>query len=182
VKKIPIVDFEYKTQGMPIIKFSEEEDEVVKVLQSPEEGDILLLTRRGKMLRFPIRDIPPATVGSKGVIGIKLEGDDTLVSARAITDFPYLLLITQKGAVKKLSAKDVPVKSRGGRGMTATARTKGDAVDIVPIKESVELMIATQEGKVFYDRLEEREISLKEVQRWSMDEDIITRVVVKKAQ
>lgn len=182
VKKIPIVDFEYKAQGMPIIKFSEEEDEVVKVLQSPEEGDILLLTRKGKMLRFPIRDIPPATVGSKGVIGIKLEGDDTLISARAITDFPYLLLITQKGAVKKINAKDIPARGRGGKGMIATARTKGDAVDIVPIKESVELMIATQEGKVFYDRLEEREIPLKEVQRWSMDEDIITRVVVKKAQ
>ncbi|QWK19793.1 MAG: DNA topoisomerase 4 subunit A [Hydrogenobacter thermophilus] len=182
VKKIPIVDFEYKAQGMSIIKFSEEEDEVVKVLQSPEEGDILLLTRKGKMLRFPIRDIPPATVGSKGVIGIKLEGDDTLISARAITDFPYLLLITQKGAVKKINAKDIPARGRGGKGMTATARTKGDAVDIVPIRESVELMIATQEGKAFYDRLEEREIPLKEIQRWSMDEDIITRVVVKKAQ
>ncbi|MCS7285248.1 MAG: DNA gyrase subunit A, partial [Hydrogenobacter thermophilus] len=85
-------------------------------------------------------------------------------------------------AVKKINAKDIPARGRGSKGMTATARTKGDAVDIVPIKESVELMIATQEGKVFYDRLEEREIPLKEVQRWSIDEDIITRVAVKKAQ
>ncbi|MFN4013642.1 MAG: DNA topoisomerase (ATP-hydrolyzing) subunit A, partial [Aquificaceae bacterium] len=38
VKKIPLVDFEYRAQGMQIIRFSEEEDRIVKVVQAPEEG------------------------------------------------------------------------------------------------------------------------------------------------
>ncbi|MEZ0361026.1 MAG: DNA topoisomerase (ATP-hydrolyzing) [Hydrogenobacter sp.] len=181
VKKIPIVDFEYKSQGMSIIKFSEETDQVVRVLQSPEEGDIILFTRKGKILRFPIREIPPATVGSKGVIGIKLEGDDTLKGARALTDCPYLILITERGSIKKISSKDIPVKGRGSKGIGVMSYTKSHLADIVPIKDVVEIMIATEKGRVFYDKLEEGEVLLKESQRWDIGDDLITKVVIKKA-
>ncbi|MGC8852585.1 MAG: DNA gyrase subunit A, partial [Hydrogenobacter sp.] len=181
VKKIPIVDFEYKAQGMSIIKFSEEEDQVIRVLQSPEEGDLLLFTQKGKWLRFPIKDIPPATVGSKGVIGIRFEGTDTVKGARALRDYPYLVLITEKGSVRKVSLNEITVKSRGSKGMRLLIHTKSKLVDVVPIRESAEVMVVTQKGKVFYDKLEESQIPFREVPRWDIGEDIITRIVIKKA-
>jgi len=181
VKKIPIVDFEYKAQGMSIIKFSEETDQVIRVLQSPEEGDILLFTQKGKWLRFPIKDIPPATAGSKGVIGIRLEEGDILKGARALKDYLYLVLITEKGSVRKVSLKDIPVKSRSSKGIHPLAYTKSKLVDVVPIRESAEIMIATEKGKVFYDKLEESQIPSKEVPRWDVGDDLITRIVIKKA-
>ena len=35
-------------------------------MQAPEDGDVLLFTHRGRLLRFPVGAAPPATVNSKG--------------------------------------------------------------------------------------------------------------------
>lgn len=184
VKKIPLVDFEYRSQGMQIIKFSEEGDRIVKVVQAPEEGDVLLFTHRGRLLRFPVGEVPPATVGSKGVQGIKLESGDMVVGIRALRDAEYLLVITEEGGIKKISLQEVPQRGRATKGVEVLGSSRERLVDVVPIKGSVELMIATKEGKVFYDRLEEKDLPLSRLdqrakKRWEIGEDRIVRVVVK---
>jgi len=69
IKKIPLVEFEYRAQGMRIIKLSED-DEVVGIAQSIDMSDILMFTKRGKVARFNVREIPPATPGTRGAQGI----------------------------------------------------------------------------------------------------------------
>ncbi len=184
VKKIPLVDFEYRSQGMQIIKFSEEEDRVAKVVQAPEEGDVLLFTYRGRLLRFPAKEIPPSTPNSRGVQGIKLEKGDMVVGIRALKDAEYLLVITEDGGVKKVSLQEVPQRGRATKGVEVLGSSRERLVDVVPIRGSVELMIATKEGRVFYDRLEERSLPLSRLdqrakRRWDLGEDKIARVVVK---
>jgi len=184
VKKIPLVDFEYRAQGMQIIKFSEEGDRIVKVVQAPEDGDVLLFTHRGRLLRFPVGEAPPATVNSKGVQGINLESGDTVVGIRALRDAEYLLVITEDGGIKKISLQEVPQRGRATKGIEVLGSSRERLVDVVPIWDSVELMIATKEGKVFYDKLDGKDIPLSRLdqrakKRWEIGEDIIVRVVVK---
>ncbi len=183
VKKIPLVDFEYKSQGMQIIRFSEE-DRVVKVVQAPEEGDILLFTYKGRVLRFPVAEVPPATVGSKGVQGIKLEKEDRVVGIRALKDAEHLLAITEEGGIKKVSLQEIPQRSRYTKGVEVLGSKREKLVDVVPIKGSVELMLVSAEGKVFYDKMEEKDLPLSRLdqrarKRWELEEDRILRVVVK---
>ena len=45
VKKIPLVDFEYRAQGMLIIKFSEEGDRIVKAVQSKNADAVIKASR-----------------------------------------------------------------------------------------------------------------------------------------
>ncbi len=184
VKKIPLADFEYKAQGMSIIKFSAEEDEVVRILQSPEDGDLIIFTYGGRALRFPISQIPPATAGSKGVMGIKLESGDWVNGIRAVKDFPYLLVITDDGSIKKVSVDEVSARGRGTKGVDMLGSSKGNLVDLIPIKESAEVMVATQMGKVFYDRIDQKEMLLsrrehKAKKRWALEDDKVVRVVIK---
>lgn len=183
VKKIPLVDFEYRSQGMQIIKFSQEEDRIVKVIQAPEEGDLLLFTYRGILLRFPVGDVPPATINSKGVQGIRIEGEDRVVGIRALGTSKYLLVITEDGGIKKLSLEELPRKSRLTKGINILGSSRERLVDVIPVEGSVELMIATKEGKVFYDRIEEKDINLGRIshrakKRWEIGDDKIVRVVV----
>ncbi|MCS7171055.1 MAG: DNA topoisomerase 4 subunit A [Aquificaceae bacterium] len=183
VKKIPLVDFEYKAQGMQIIKFSGD-DKLVQVLQAPEEGDLLLFTHRGRLLRFSVGEVPPATVGSRGVQGIKLEEGDRVVGIRSLSGSEYLLVITEEGGIKKISARSLPQGTRATKGVEVLAFSMGRLVDVVPIMGAVELMIATRDGRVFYDRLEEKDIPLRGLddiaeKRWDIGGDKLARVVVK---
>ena len=184
VKKIPLVDFEYKSQGMQIIKFSEENDRIVKVVQAPEEGDIILFTHRGRLLRFPVGEVPPASLSSKGVQGIKLEKEDRVVGIRALRDAEYLLVITENGGIKKVSLQEIPQRGRYTKGVEVLGSMRERLVDIIPIKGSVDLMLVSSEGKVFYDRIEEKDLPLSRLdqrakKRWELGEDRVVRVVVK---
>jgi DNA gyrase subunit A (EC 5.99.1.3) len=177
VKKIPLVDFEYKAQGTNIIKLTEDQGDVVKVLQSPEEGDLLIFTKMGKILRFPVAEISPATIGSKGVVGIKLDRGDKVVGMRVLKGEKFLLVITEKGTVQKIASEYVPRKSRGSKGLSILTRER--LVDVLPLGEgqSLDLMLITQEGSVFYDRVREEELPLNKAQkRWDTK---IVKVVIK---
>ena len=184
VKKIPLVDFEYKSQGMQIIKFSEENDRIVKVVQAPEEGDIILFTHRGRLLRFPVGEVPPASLSSKGVQGIKLEKEDRVVGIRALGDEEYILVITENGGIKKVSLQEIPQRGRYTKGVEVLGSMRERLVDVIPIKGSVDLMLVSSEGKVFYDRIEEKDLPLSRLdqrakKRWELGEDRVVRVVVK---
>ncbi len=184
VKKIPLVDFEYKSQGMQIIKFSEEDDRVVKVVQAPEEGDIILFTHRGRLLRFPAGEVPPAGAGSKGIQGIRLEKEDKVVGIRALRDAEHLLVITEDGGIKKVSLQEIPQRGRYTKGVEVLGSMRERLVDVIPIKGSVDLMLVSFEGKVFYDRIEEKDLPLSRLdqrakKRWELGEDRVVRVVVK---
>ena len=183
IKKIPLPDFEYKAQGMSIIKLNEG-DEVVALSQSKDDSDILLFTERGRVARFSVKEVPPATPGAKGVHGIKLEKNDSVSGLRVWKDEPFLLIITAKGKVKRIAEKEVNRTNRGVKG-TEVSGTRDRMVDVIPFKEELELLITTKEGKAFYDRINVKDIPLatrKSIPRtrWKLGEDEIVKVVVKK--
>lgn len=185
VKKIPLADFEYKAQGMSIIRLVEE-DEVVTLARSIDETDLLLFTEGGRVARFGVREVPPATPGAKGVQGIKPEKKDSVSGLRVWNGEPYLLVITAKGRVKKISEKEVPKTNRGVKG-TDISGTKDKLIDVIPVSKEVELLITTKEGKAFYDKISEDKIPLSMKKsiprtRWKLGEDEIIRIVVKNSK
>jgi len=178
IKKVSLADFEYKAQGTNIIKPTEEQGEVVSVVQSPEEGDILIFTKKGKALRFPISEVS----STKGVVGIKLNMGDSVAGIRVLRDEKFLLIITEKGSVEKLEADWISTRKRGSKGLEVLALRRDRIVDILPLRQNgeLELMLITTQGAVFYDKIREEEISIDKVQkRWNIEEDTIKRVVVK---
>ncbi len=182
IKKIPLPDFEYKAQGMPIIKLTED-DEVVAIAQSIDQTDILMFTKKGRVARFGVREVPPATPGAKGVQGIKVEKNDSVSGLRVWNGEPYLLVITARGKVKRISQEEVPRTNRAVKG-TDVSGTRDKLVDLIPFNEELEILITTKAGKAFYDRINVKEVPLSKRQsiprtRWKLGEDEIIKVVVK---
>ncbi len=183
VKRIPLVDFEYKAQGMSIIKLTEG-DEVISIAQSYYDADILVYTKKGRVARFPVSEVPPATPGTRGVQGIKVEKDE-VVGARILREEPHLLLITTSGKVKKLYSEEIPKMGRYVKGaFVLPAGTKDKLADIIPFKDKIELLITTKGGKLFYDLINDKDIPLSKrdmspSRRWKLEEDEIHKVVKK---
>ncbi len=184
IKKIPLVEFEYKAQGMRIIKLAED-DEVVGIAQSIDMSDVLVFTRRGKVARFNVREIPPATPGTKGAQGIKLEESDEVVGIRIIREEPFLIVVTPDGKAKRIYQEEVPVRNRGVKGVGVLGSARERLIDLLPIKEELEVLVSTKLGKAFYDRIRAGDVPLTKRDRlarprWDLEEgDEIRRVVIK---
>ncbi|MDW8237303.1 MAG: DNA gyrase subunit A, partial [Aquificaceae bacterium] len=171
IKKVPLADFEYKSQGMQIFKLSEN-DLVVCLLQAQEEKQVVLFTCSGKAVRFLVSEVPPSTIGAKPVLGIKLDSD-TICGMRLVEDGDRLLIATKRGLLGIIKASDIPLKQRGQKGVLIKA---GGLIDLLPFREGMEIMVVTESGGVFYDRLSEREV--KAGKSWSLENDSIRRIVI----
>jgi DNA gyrase subunit A len=96
---------------------------------------------------------------------------------RVLRGEKFLLVITEKGIVQKVTSEHVPKKSRGSKGSSTLTRER--LVDVLPLEEgqSLDLMLITQEGSVFYDKVREEELPLSKSQkRW---DGKIVKVVIK---
>jgi DNA gyrase subunit A len=79
--------------------------------------------------------------------------------------------------VQKIASEYVPRKSRSSKGLSILTRDR--LVDILPLGkgQSLDLMLITQEGSVFYDRVREEELPLNKTRRrWDTK---IVKVVIK---
>ncbi len=81
---------------------------------------ILILTKMGKSIRFATEKITPVGRAALGVVGIKLDEGDEVISALPIRkDTDNVALFTEKGLGKQTPLKDFPIQGRGGKGTIA---------------------------------------------------------------
>lgn len=91
-----------------------------------EGEDLILVTRKDKVIRLDLSAINPQGVAGNGVAGVKLsDPDDLVVGAFTITDDYALLSISEK-AYKVTAVSDIPRKGRGGQGVGFHAFVKGE--------------------------------------------------------
>jgi DNA gyrase subunit A len=82
----------------------------------PADATVILVTAQGKTLRFDPHDIKPTGLGSNGIAGMKLKGDDTVVKVTVARKKSDNLITISKHSVKTTPVSDITVQSRGGTG------------------------------------------------------------------
>jgi DNA gyrase subunit A len=124
-------------------------DEVVRVRPTSGEDDILLVTRKGKAIRFKETSVRPMGRTATGVIGIRLDDDDEVVSCDVLRDDDdELLLVTEFGYGKRTKQSLFPRKGRGGKGVIAAKLTKprGAIAGAVVVHPGDEVFCITDQG------------------------------------
>lgn len=94
-----------------------------------ERTEVLLVSSKGKVIRFPLGDVNPTGFGAGGVAGMKLKDGDS-VAAAAISDTPrkdYLATRTL-ATVKGTPVSQIPLQKRSGAGVILQRLAKGDMV------------------------------------------------------
>lgn len=99
----------------------EEGDELIAVMKTTGEDNILLATRRGMAICFNETDVRCMGRMATGVRGIRLGADDAVVGAAVAEAGKTLLTVTEKGFGKRTPVESYlrgeEVQSRGGKGM-----------------------------------------------------------------
>jgi DNA gyrase subunit A len=150
VKRTDLSEFSNPRSGGIIAAGVRDGDRILEVLLGDiaGEGEVLVLSRDGRAIRFVENDVPVQGRTAKGVKGIGLSDGDRVVGVVALRREGSVLTVTEDGMGKRTEVAEFPLQKRGGLG-TLFAPSSGRAVPVVAALEvgsGDELMVITAAG------------------------------------
>lgn len=148
LKKIAVDEFSNVKKNGIIAVGLKKDDELVNVVESNNDDDIVMASKKGNILRSNISKMRPMGRSAAGIIGMRLEDGDEIIGIDTIRKDSYLFMVSSKGYGKRVDYKNFQTKGRGGKGMTFVKVTdkNGDASAINTVVDGDEIIIASVEG------------------------------------
>ncbi len=158
VKKTALSAFSRpRTNGIRAVEL-DEGDELIHVVVTNGQREIMLFSNEGKAVRFNEGDVRPTGRSSRGVRGITLKKGQKVVSLIAVEDEGIdILTATENGYGKRTAASEYRLTSRGAQGVISiqTSDRNGDVVGAIPVTSADEIMLITNGGVLVRTRASE---------------------------
>ena len=156
IKKCDLTVFSNPRSSGIIAVRLDEDDHLIGVALTREGDDVLLVSDRGKAMRFAEAGVRSMGRIARGVRGIRLRGDDRVISLMVIPGGEtgdasrdlHVLISTANGYGKRTPVTEFPSKNRGGQGVIAvkTSERNGEVVSALTVTEADEVMLITDGG------------------------------------
>jgi DNA gyrase subunit A len=159
VKKTRFTEYDSSLRAGIIALLLREDDELVRVIPTDGDDDIIMLSRHGQSIRFSEDDVRPMGRAASGVRGMKLRAGDEVVSCDVVREESDLLIVTEGGFGKRTATDQFPRQGRGGQGVRGirTTSSKGEVVAARMVGDDAELLVVSSAGVLI--RTSVREIS-----------------------
>lgn len=159
IKKTPVKDYaNIRTNGLIAIKL-DDGDELRWIKRSSGNDDILISTSAGQAIRFNEKDARSMGRAARGVRGVRLRPNDSVVGMDIANDDRTLLVISENGYGKATKISNFPSHKRGGVGIKAavvTAKT-GPIISVKTIQQDdIEALLVSTQGQTI-------RVSLKDI-------------------
>jgi DNA gyrase subunit A len=150
VKKTRFTEYDSSLRGGIIALLLRDDDELVRVIPTNGDDDIMMLSRAGQAIRFNEDDVRPMGRAAAGVRGMKLRSGDEVVSCDVVRPGADLLIVTAAGFGKRTPADQFPHQGRGGQGVRGmrTTTTKGDVVAARMVADDDHLLVVSSAGVI----------------------------------
>lgn len=155
IKKTRLSDFSnIRSNGIIAIKI-DEDDNLIGVVVSNGEEDIMLSSSGGKAIRFSESDVRPMGRSTRGVTGMRMPAGDRVISMTLVTDRATLLAVSQNGYGKRTSVSDYNVQRRGGQGVFTlkTGGRNGEMIGALLVLDEDQVMMMTDTGRLVRIRM-----------------------------
>ncbi len=149
VKKCSLADFSRpRPSGIRAIELVEG-NTLVGVELTVGEHDIMLFNDAGKAVRFNEKDVRPMGRTARGVRGIKLSGEQRVISLLVVeNEESSVLTATENGYGKRTPINDYASKGRGGVGVISIQTTdrNGKVIGAVAVDDDDDVMLISSHG------------------------------------
>ena len=161
IKKTALTEYNSARKTGLLAITLKDDDELIDVRLTDGEDNVVLVTKKGMSITFDEKDVRPVGRTAQGVIGIRLDEEDSVIGMESIVSGikGTLLAITENGFGKRTELDEYRVQNRGGRGVITykiTPKT-GDIVGIRIATDEEDVMLITDNGTVI--RLNVKDIS-----------------------
>jgi DNA gyrase subunit A len=151
VKKTRFEEYDtpLKADGIIAVKLRDG-DELVGVLHSSGDDDILMVSRKGQAIRFNEKLARPMGRATSGVTGMRLRKGDEVIAVDIAKNDADLLVVTENGFGKRTRIDQYPVKGRGGLGVKTVQLTeaRGQLAGALVVHEGDQVMLISTGGTV----------------------------------
>ncbi len=145
------------------------DDELVTARLAAEDDHVIMVTREGMSIRFPIADVTPRQRAAGGVKGIELpdtdkngkklsdKTKDMVIAMDMVVKDSKLLVVSKKGFGKLTDLNRYRIQGRGGQGiktLNVTSKT-GKVAAAQVIADSDELYVVSSKAQVIRTNLSE---------------------------
>ena len=151
VKKTSLYEYRSTRKDGIAAIILKEKDELIGVERTSGKDDIILITKNGQGIRFSEKDCRPMGRTTQGVIGMRLDKGDEVLSMVVVRDLNSdLFILTDNGFGKRTVVTEFSRIHRGGKGVRAIIVTekKGKIAGAGILREDYDVIIMSQNGIV----------------------------------
>jgi len=151
IKRTLLSEYEYQRKNGKIALRLDEDDELVFVMHTHGECDIILATRYGNAVRYTEQNVRSMGRTARGVRGISLREGDYVTGVAIVEDTKKLVTVTENGFGKKTDFEDFRVmKNRGGFGVVChkLSDKTGMLCGVATVSDEDDLMMITNTGTI----------------------------------
>ncbi|MGH2731493.1 MAG: DNA gyrase subunit A, partial [Actinomycetota bacterium] len=126
------------------------EDEVVAVRATSGRDELIMVSRNAMAIVFPETDVRPMGRVAGGVIGMRLDVGDDVVSFGVVDPNGELLIVTDQGYGKRTLLTHYPRQRRGGKGVKTLKLVgkRGTIQGAGVVRPGHEVFLISSEGQV----------------------------------
>lgn len=150
IKKTSIKEYANIRKSGVIAIILDKGDDLADVHLTDGTKTLMLATHNGKAIRFDENNVRAMGRVTRGVRGIKLEGDDYVISMEIVYDDATFLTITENGYGKRSRPSEYKIQSRGGKGISnyAISEQTGLVAAAKFVKEDDDILLMTSGGVI----------------------------------
>ncbi|MDP3704652.1 MAG: DNA gyrase subunit A [Legionellaceae bacterium] len=160
VKKVPLTAFSRPRSSGIIAIALDDDDRLVGVDITDGTKDIMLFSDAGKVIRFGENLIRPLGRTARGVRGIRLSQDQSVISLVVAKSEGTILTATEFGYGKRTDVEEYRITGRGGQGVISiqVSERNGKVVRAVQVTNNDEAMLITDQGTLVRFKVSELSI------------------------
>ncbi len=151
IKRTLLTEYAYQRKGGKIALVLDEGDELVFVMHTHGDRDVILATASGNAVRFSEENVRVMGRTARGVRGVSLRDGDYVAGVAVVDEDKDLVTITEGGYGKRTPFADFRVmKSRGGFGVIChnISEKTGRLAGIAAVGDGDDLMMITDTGTI----------------------------------
>jgi DNA gyrase subunit A len=148
IKKTTLDQFDTSRKTGLIAINLKENDELIAVKRTNGSDELIVVTRKGKSIRFHEDDVRAMGRTATGVRAINLAASDAVIEMEVVKEEAKLLIVSENGYGKRTPMKEYRQQTRGGKGIiTYNLNSKtGNIIGALVVEDSDDLMIINDSG------------------------------------
>jgi DNA gyrase subunit A len=151
VKKTRMGEYDSSLRSGLIALNLHDGDELVQVVQTSGNDDIVMVSRDGMSIRFAESDVRAMGRAAAGVRGMRLKNDeDGVVSCDVVREDAVMLFVSSSGHGKRTSLDQFHRQGRGGQGVRGMSLNggRGEVVAAFTVSPDDELLVFSSSGNI----------------------------------
>ena len=116
IKRTAAEDYDVRSRKYPALSLKKG-DTLLDILPAATGDDLLMITRGGMSIRFPLASVPVQGRVASGVRAMAVESDDELFSCAQLSVKDEVILFSERGWAKRIPQLDFESQNRSGKGV-----------------------------------------------------------------